>query len=104
VGKLAPAARIALTAALVDPASPNDLKAFIPTDSSSPVCLVTLAESAGAAIAGTTVYCGQRTYLGANGVFVHVFLPIAVTAGMRIDLTVYQESAQRYGPPVPFPC
>ena len=103
IGKLAPTARIALTAAMVGPANPSNLAAFIRTDSPSPMCLVTLAESAGAAIAGTTVYCGQRNYLGANGIYIHVFLPIPVPAGMRMDLTVYQESAQRYEPPVPYP-
>ena len=103
IGKLAPTSRVALTAAMVDPANPSNLAAFIRTDSPSPMCLVTLAESAGAAIAGTTVYCGQRNYLGANGIYIHVFLPIPVPAGMRMDLTVYQESAQRYEPPVPYP-
>jgi hypothetical protein len=103
VGKLAPTARVALTAAMVDPANPSGLAAFIRTDSPSPMCLVTLAESAGAAVAGTTVYCGQRNYLGANGIYIHVFLPIPVPVGMRMDLTVYQESAQRYELPVPYP-
>jgi hypothetical protein len=103
VGKLAPTARIALTAAMVDPANPGGLAAFIRTDSPSPMCLVTLAEAAGVAVAGTTVYCGQRNYLRANGIYIHVFLPIPVPVGMRMDRTVYQESAQRYELPVPYP-
>jgi hypothetical protein len=103
IGKLAPTARVALTAAMVDPANPSAFAAFIRTDSPSPMCLVTLAETAGAAVAGTTVYCGQRNYLGANGIYIHVFLPMPVAAGMRMDLTVYQESAQRYDIPVPYP-
>jgi hypothetical protein len=38
-GKLAPTARIALTLAHVDPGSPTEIKAFVPTDSASTVCL-----------------------------------------------------------------
>jgi hypothetical protein len=103
VGKLAPAARIALTSAQVDPGSPNEIKAFIPTDSSSVICLVTLAETMNAP-GPPTVFCGQRSYQGANGIFVHVFYPTpASNPALLVNLTVYQESAQRYGAPVFYP-
>jgi hypothetical protein len=102
-GKLSPAARIALTAAHVDPGSPTEIKAFVPTDSSSTVCLATLAESTNAP-GPPTVFCGQRNYLGVNGIFVHVVYPTpASNPALLVMLTVYQESAQRYNAPVFYP-
>jgi hypothetical protein len=100
---LAPAARIALTSAHVDPGSPTEIKAFVPTDSSSTMCLETLNESTNAP-GPPTIYCGQRTYQGVNGVFIHVVFPApAVSPSLLMFLTVYQDSAQRYGPPVFYP-
>jgi hypothetical protein len=99
-GKLAPVARIALTSAHVDPGFPTELKAFVATDSSSVNCLLTLAEMTNAPGA-PTVFCGQRNYLGANGIFIHVFFPTpASNPALLVALSVYQESAQRYGAPV----
>ena len=102
-GKLAPIARIELTSAQVDPAFPSDLKAFVATDSSSVNCLVTLAEM-GNAPGSPTVFCGQRNYLGTNGIFIHVFFPARIAnPAIVVALTVYQEFAQRYGAPVLYP-
>ena len=102
-GKLAPTARIALTSADVDPGSPTEIKAFVPTDSASTVCLTTLAESTNAP-GPPTVFCGQRNYLGVNGIFVHIVYPApASNPALLVMLSVYQESAQRYGAPVFYP-
>jgi Collagen triple helix repeat (20 copies) len=102
-GKLAPAARIELTSAHVDPGSPTEIKAFVPTDSASVNCLLTLAET-GNAPGPPTTFCGQRSYLGANGIFIHIFFPTpASNPAVLVALTVYQESAQRYGAPVFYP-
>jgi hypothetical protein len=102
-GKLAPAARIALTSAQVDPSSPLEIKAFIATDSSSVICLTSLAETINAP-GLPTVFCGQRNYLGVNGIFIHVFYPApASNPALLVSLTVYQEGAQRYGAPVFYP-
>jgi hypothetical protein len=67
------------------------------------ICLVTLAETMNAP-GPPTVFCGQRSYQGANGIFVHVFYPTpASNPALLVNLTVYQESAQRYGAPVFYP-
>ena len=98
---LASASRIELTSAQVNPV--GVVRAFIRTDSSSPKCLVTLNESANAAQTGTTAYCGERHYLGVDGVLVSIFLPAAPPNNVLFDLTVYQESALMYGQPVYYP-
>jgi hypothetical protein len=94
--------RVELTYAEVDPAARTEVGAFIPTNSSSGKCLVTLNES-NAATHGTTVYCGTRHFNGVDGVYVHVLLPDVAPAGLLIDISVYQESAQQYGMPVLYP-
>ena len=53
----------------------GNIRAFVPTDSTSPKCLVTLNESNNSAGPGATVYCGSRTYLGVEGVLISIFLP-----------------------------
>lgn len=103
MGKLAPAARIALTKEQVDPSAPTEIKAFIPTDSSSVVCLATLAEWTHAP-GPPTLFCGQRNYQGANGIFVHIVYPTAASdPALLAMVSVYQEGAQRYGAPVFYP-
>ena len=102
-GKLAPATRIALTSAHVDPGSPTEIKAFVATDSASTVCLATLAESMNAP-GPPTVFCGQRNYLGVDGIVIHIFYPTpASNPALLVMLSVYQESAQRYAAPVFYP-
>jgi hypothetical protein len=94
--------RVQLTYAEVDPAARTEVGAFIPTNSSSGKCLVTLNES-NAATHGTTVYCGTRHFNGVDGVYVHILLPDVAPPGLLIDVSVYQESAQQYGMPVLYP-
>jgi hypothetical protein len=102
-GKLAPATRIALTSAHVDPSSPTEIKAFVATDSASTVCLATLAESINAP-GPPTVFCGQRNYLGVDGIVIHIFYPTpASNPALLVMLSVYQDSAQRYAAPVFYP-
>jgi hypothetical protein len=94
--------RVQLTAAEVDPAARSEVKAFIPTNSTSGKCLVTLSES-NSARSGTTVYCGNRTFNGANGIFVHIFGSAPFPSDLTVDMTIYQEAAQQYGGPVFYP-
>lgn len=98
---LASAGRVELTSAQVNPV--GVVRAFIRTESSSPKCLVSLNESANAAQTGTTVYCGERHYLGVDGVLISIFLPAPTPNNVLFDLTVYQESALMYGQPVYYP-
>ena len=78
-----------------------EISAFIRTDSDSAVCLVTLAES-NFAVSGTTTYCGIRRVSGKPGIFVHIFLPHTLPAGLFISATVYQDRAKFYESPVLF--
>jgi hypothetical protein len=79
--------------------SPTEVRAFIPTESSSLVCLVTLAES-DSAVPGTTVYCGRRVVEGVAGVNIHIFYPDDLPDHFLVTLTLYQDGAKRYGEPV----
>ena len=79
------------------------VRAFNPTSSSSPRCLMTLGESANAAVSGTTLYCGTRNYTGMDGLFVHVFLPARAPPALQISIILYQEGAKAYGTPVLYP-
>jgi len=98
---LASAAQIQLNSAEVN--GSGQVRAFIRTDSSSPKCLVTLKESANAPLTGTTVYCGARNYLGSDGILISIFATSPLPASVYYALTVYQESAQQYAPPVFYP-
>lgn len=75
------------------------VRAFVPTDSSSPICLVTLSES-DFAVAGTTVFCAPRIVDGVAGVNIHIFYPVDLPEQFLVTLTVYQDDAKRYGVPV----
>jgi hypothetical protein len=81
----------------------GNIRAFVPTDSTSQKCLVTLNEESNAALAGATVYCGFRNYLGVDGILISIFLPSPAPPNVLFGLTVYQESAQRYGQPAFYP-
>jgi hypothetical protein len=92
--------RVELTYADVDPASLSEVKAFVATGSSSPNCLATLSES-NFAVDGTTLYCGARVHDGANGIWVHILLPVDFApTELLMWVTVYQEGAQQYAAPV----
>jgi hypothetical protein len=98
---LASAAYVALNGAELN--GSGNIRAFVPTDSTSPKCLVTLNEESNSVLAGLTVYCGSRNYLGVDGILISIFLPSPAPPNVYFALTVYQESAQRYGQPVFYP-
>jgi hypothetical protein len=75
------------------------VRAFIPTDSSSPICLVTLAE-ASFPVPGMTVFCGNRVVDGVDGVIITIFYAVDLPDEFVVTLTVYQDDAKRYGEPV----
>jgi hypothetical protein len=77
------------------------IRAFIQTESESQHCLATL----GDAVDGwniRTVFCAPRTFNGAKGIMVSVFLnnPVPEGAEVYVELTLYQEGASGYGQPV----
>jgi hypothetical protein len=75
------------------------ISAFVPTGSTSKKCLLTLAESNSAA-PGATVFCAYRRYRGANGVIVRIYPSAPPPASVRMEVTIYQQDARRYGRPI----
>ena len=78
---------------------PHAIRAFIPTGSPSRKCLVTLAE-ANDPNNVRSVFCGPRIHEGVNGLLVSVFFFEPVSPDLVLAVTVYQEFASEYGPPV----
>jgi hypothetical protein len=76
------------------------VRAFVPTDSLNANCLTTFSESPNFAIPGLTLFCGVRVFNGQKGLLISVFPPQAIPAGLALSVTVYQEQARGYGPPV----
>lgn len=80
------------------------IRAFIPTNSTSHKCLVTLEETPHEWTALTT-FCGYRHFDDQDGILVSVFYPPWVDLfeygeGFIISATVIQEGATWYGTPV----
>jgi hypothetical protein len=75
------------------------VRAFIPTDSASPICLVTLAEAT-FPVPGMTVFCGNRVVDGVAGISVNIFYPVDLPDEFLVTFTVYQDDARYYGAPV----
>jgi hypothetical protein len=95
---------LALTNSHVDPLQNNQVvRAFVPTGSRSPNCLVTLNDTNNFAF-GTVVFCGEREPAGlggAPGVMISVFFPAPVRSpDFILSVTLYQQGASSYGPPV----
>lgn len=78
---------------------PASVRVFIPTGSTSLICLVTLSES-DVAMPGTTVFCAPRVVDGVAGVSVHILYPVDLPDQFVVSLTVYQNDVKRYGDPV----
>jgi hypothetical protein len=78
---------------------PASIRAFIPTKSSSPICLVTLSE-ASFPVPGMTVFCAPRVVDEVAGVNIHIFYPVDLPDQFVVALTVYQDDVKRYGEPV----
>jgi len=79
--------------------NPGLIRAFIPTQSVSRRCLVTLSESTFGQ-AGTTVFCGARQREGVDGLLITLLLPSEAPEDLYVALTVYQQFAKGYGQPV----
>jgi hypothetical protein len=78
---------------------PSTIRAFIPTDSSSRICLATLNE-ASFPVAGMTVFCQHRVVDGVKGVNIEIWHPVDLPDQFIVVLTVYHDNAKRYGEPV----
>jgi hypothetical protein len=78
---------------------PASVRAFIPTGSTSLICLVTLSES-DVAMPGTTVFCAPRVVDGVAGVSVHILYPLDLPDQFVVSLALYQNDVKRYGEPV----
>jgi hypothetical protein len=97
-------AYLTLTSAHLDPLENNQvIRAFVPTGSSSPNCLVSLSETNNVAL-GTVAFCALRAPAsqgGVPGVWVSIFFPQPpLDPGFVVTVTVYQQGAAHYGTPV----
>src|SRR5687768_15141003 len=91
-------ARIAFSSEHLDPNSFH-IRAFVATDSLNPNCLVTMNES-NFAVPGMSIFCSPRTFNEQNGVVVSVFFPWPPPVDFFLQVTLYQEEAAGYAPPV----
>ncbi len=81
------------------------VRAFVPTGSLHDNCLGTLAES-NFAVPGISLFCAPRTFNGQNGILVSAFFSQPIPEELTdflLAVTVYQEGARQYGPPIFFP-
>ena len=84
----------------------NVVRAWVQTGSSSPNCLMTLADAYwwnNGNLSGftTTTFCSGRSYRG-GGVLVTIHLPEVPPPGSdwNIAYTIYQQGAKGYAPPI----
>jgi hypothetical protein len=91
--------QINLNSTHVNPGEGTVMRAFVETGTNNPNCLTTLAESNNAST-GITMFCAPRAPSGRKGVLVSVFFPAVPSADVVLSLTLFQEEARRYGPPV----
>lgn len=87
------------TAQMVDN---QTVRAFVPTGSNSVKCLATFNETNNVQ-AGTSLFCGERepaAFGGTPGMLVSVFFSQPVTPDFVMSVTLYQDGAKHYGPPV----
>jgi len=96
-------AYVSLTNAQVNPDENNQvIRAFIPTGSQSPKCLVTMNDTNNFAY-GTVLFCGERApsgFGGIPGIWISIFFPEPVVPNLVMEVTVKQEGARYYGSPV----
>jgi hypothetical protein len=76
-----------------------DIRAFVATDSLSTSCLLTFAES-NYAVPGMTAFCAPRIHDNRQGVLISVFYPTPPPDDLVLHVTLYQEHAKGYAPPV----
>lgn len=94
-----------LTSAQLNPLEGNSvIRAFVPTGSKSVNCLATMNEiGTNAFPTGITVFCGERepfAFGGVPGMLVSVFFPQPAPSDLVLSITLYQQGARKYGPPV----
>ena len=97
----ASAAQIFLTNSQLDPNENYQvIRAFVRTGTLDPNCLVTLGDTT-FVVNGTLVFCAPRQpdNLG-KGVMISIFYPFPPPEGFSLSVTLFQQSAQKYGPPV----
>lgn len=96
-------ASLNFTAAQADPGEGNQvIRAFVPTGSNSVNCLTTLNETNVFPVPNA-VFCGERqpgAFGGTPGMLVSVFLPQPVSPDFVLSVTLWQQGAKSYGPPV----
>jgi hypothetical protein len=87
------------TAQMVDS---QTVRAFVPTGSKSVNCLATFNETNNVQ-AGTILACGERepvAFRSVPGMLITVVFPQPVTPDFVMSVTLYQQGAKSYGPPV----
>jgi len=97
----APAAQIFLTNSQLDPNENYQvIRAFVRTGILDPNCFVTLGDTT-FVVNGTLVFCAphQPDNLG-KGVLISIFYPASPPDGFSLSITLFQQSAKKYGPPV----
>lgn len=79
----------------------NWFRAFVPTDSRSPIIFGTLAETRGTGHA--TLFCGARSVNGRDGVLITVFVIGQPSFNPpSVVVTLMQAGAKQYDAPVPY--
>jgi hypothetical protein len=93
--------QVFLTNAQLDPNENYQvIRAFVQTGSASPNCLATQGDTTYVAN-GTLMFCASRQPLGlGRGVLVSVFYPQPPPSGLTLGVTLFQEGAKAYAPPV----
>lgn len=101
VGLVIGATQVDLTNAQLDPNENYQvIRAYVRTGSASPNCLATLGETTYVAD-GTLMFCAPRQPVGlGRGVLVSVFYPQPPPSGLFLSVTLFQEGAKGYAPPV----
>ena len=95
-----PIGQVTLTNAQIPPGA-SWFRAFVATDSRSPLILATLAETRG--VPFTSLYCGARNYRNTDGILITLFVPFGIPADSLVVVTLMQVGAVRYAPPVYYP-
>jgi hypothetical protein len=76
------------------------IRAFVRTGSLNFNCLVTLGDS-NFAVVGTVTFCAGREPAGlGKGILLSVFYPQPPPSGLILNVTLFQEGATAYAPPV----
>jgi len=80
-------------------ATPDLIRAFVPTGSKSHRCLVTFAEATIGDALGPAPFCGPRTVGGVDGVLITIHLNDEA-GDLYLSLTVFQQFSKSYGSPM----